>query len=125
MDQVAKLLGELARELKTTVPYLWAVMIKQASIAFWSMVIQDLLGIGVILAWVVVLKRMVPTIRKWHSDGYCSEDKMAVSIILLVVTGIVSFVFFFAIVFGFQDLMTAYLNPEYWALEQIGKMFKK
>ena len=110
-DEAVKLLRELADKMGTTVEHLWGVLVRQAPIEGWASIAQCA-GVGV--AWWFWWR-----LRKSIGTGYEEEGKWIAIIVSGIVLGFVSFVMFFSI----GDLVACFVNPEYWALGKLAKMF--
>lgn len=117
MEPVAKILEQLATQLGTTVQYLWGVLIKQAQIV----IIQDAVLIGLAMVFFLFTKRVHSYLKKFHDErkkenGYLDFNGWLAA--LIVYWGIWIVLIFITINIA-SELVTAALNPEYWALEQI------
>ena len=118
-EEIAPLLRELASELSTTTEYLWEVMVRQATIyaashiAFF-IIVFILLAIGIRFYY-----------KKSKAEGGLAEYVNPNESPFPLMCATFFFGCSFAIVLGFVavsfSIVTAILNPEYWALEQILK----
>ena len=110
-EQTTKLIEELAQKLGTTAEYLWAVLIKQAPIS----AMTDLLFFILASFSGILLYKL----HKWMSEKDIYEDyediAIAPMIVLTILWGIIWIVFFFSL----GNVITGFLNPEYWALKEV------
>lgn len=107
-DNTAKLLEQLAAKLNTTAEHLWAVMVRQARIEFYSdLVLCVLFVIGAVasLRFAKLCWRKIEDDQEW----------------MVGVIGfyIAAFALTLTTVIFIPLMITEYLNPEYWALQQI------
>lgn len=111
--ELTKLLEQLALKLGVTVEYLWAVMVKQAMI---NSIIDIAMSILLILTNVAFFKLY----KKQSKDDYGDIkyiEAYAIGGLLLIVLDAVMF-------FSIGSILTGFLNPEYWALNQILEKLK-
>lgn len=113
-EQTAALLGKLAAKLGTTSEYLWGVLLKQAPIQAWIMAAEYALTIIVIAA---IWKCRKP-IGEWLKNA-ADGDAEPVVVIGGIVFVVVAIIWLIACVFCFPEMVTGFLNPEYWALKEI------
>ncbi len=111
-----EILLKLANELGTTAEYLWGVLLSQAKIyAFTSSVeIICTFIFGFILYG--IHKRFIKNTD--NNDSIYEEYDIAAPIFM----GIVSVVYVIVLMVAFftiSDVVTAIVNPEYWALKQL------
>lgn len=116
MDQLTILLEKLADKLGTTTEYLWSVLIDQA-------LISAINGIVFIFITIVVtfftLKYHIK-FSKEASNGYSvyyNQEELLIVPMLFV--GMVCIIMIIMSLITLSDIITALLNPEYWALEKI------
>jgi len=111
MKEVTELLAQLAAKLGTTVEYLWKVLVKQAPIEGVVILIQyGILGICVYL-WIKLLR--------WAMKE--ADNTETLSFVAPTILGIPLAVFLGIAFFSLSNTAAAFLNPEYWALQQILK----
>jgi hypothetical protein len=113
-EATAKLIEELAAKLGTTAEHLWGVLVRQAPIS--ATVIAALT-----LAWVVVLvcgwRFAVRSMKRSNEDSIlCADEVRAVVIVALILVSIATAV---TITIGSVGCVSAFANPEYWALKQV------
>ena len=113
MENLTILLEKLAEKFGTTTESLWVVMVKQASVEIWVILISLVLSGILIFVWSKYLKYYL----KNKDDMSCDKDIF--NYILCIVSGI-AVVIWFLISFGYLFyLPTLIFNPEYWALDKI------
>ena len=119
MENLTQLLSMLAAKLGTTVEYLWTVLIKQAAISGVQNLIWGIICIVPIILWVYYfryfLKNKEEIKRKYDDELH---------IIGLSVSLIVSLVFLALFAECINTAITAFINPEYWALKEILSQLK-
>lgn len=112
-DQTALLLEKLASKLGTTVEFLWTILLKQAT----------LIGITNICEFILVLivgfifYKVCKYIDKIENSIFDTD----LVIVLETIVGSIWIVFFILTVVGLNTAITALINPEYWALNEILK----
>jgi hypothetical protein len=99
--------------LGTTAQQLWVLQVKQAYIT----------GVSYILAWilyVLVTCFIWKNINKvWERFNFNNEGMICTGIIM----GIITILFFFSLPSP-KEILTIFINPEYWALGQVIKLLK-
>ena len=113
-EATAKLIEELAAKLGTTAEHLWGVLVRQAPIS-------ATVSASLTLAWVIVLvccwRFAVRSMKRANEDSILHEDEvMAVVFIALILMSIATAV---VITIGSAGCVSAFANPEYWALKQV------
>jgi hypothetical protein len=117
MEQVAKLLEQLATKLGTTVEYLWSVLIKQAFIEgvintiVASLCLLTIIGIAIWVKYCLGKDGEDREIRYY----YMFDDGSLAVITQIVFTIVATIVLFICI----GSAITCFYNPEYWALNEI------
>lgn len=109
MTDITPLLEQLALKLGTTTEYLWGVMLKQAPIEGFVWVAQ----FCAMLVGIFGLYRLTKYLAKQDS---WDEPHIVVPVIF---AWIVMGMFFLFIFLSVSTIVACFLNPEYWALEQI------
>ncbi|MFW5847510.1 MAG: hypothetical protein ACOCVF_01135 [bacterium] len=125
MEEMTKLLSQLAEKLGTTTEYLWEIMIRQAPISAFSNLLQILFVIiyGIILWKIHVwLTKPVSNEDSNHSRYYKHDELV---IIPMLIAAVIFIVFAVASFFSFPDIINGFFNPEYWALDNIIKEIKE
>lgn len=110
-----RLLQELAEQLGTTTEYLWEVLVSQAPI-------NSLTNIAMYVLWIV---GVILIVRYWvRSTEDLWETENVVLITFYLLSGVWFVVGFFALLTSAHNTITGFLNPEYWALQQILELMK-
>jgi hypothetical protein len=117
-DATIKLIEQLAAKLGTTSEYLWSVLIRQAYIS----AITDLIYYAVIIITGILLwkvhKYFSVEREKWDDRNfYDHEDMLAVP--LMVCTALTWVCVAIAGIVSVGTTISAFINPEYWAIKQI------
>lgn len=125
MKELTPLLEKLAAKLGTTVEMLWDVMLKQAMIrGVTDLIICTVLIVGnVWLFRLVQRKTTCPPVTAERQYPRCEWDDVEIPAwtILVVVTLIV----ILCVIASVPDIITAFANPQYWALEHILNAVKR
>jgi len=118
-EQAETLLRELAAQLGTTVGNLWEVLVAQAAIAAWTRYVPYLvLGLVVMAAmfhWPI--RHLLTVESKARHDPHFNTSMARTAGGFLAIATI--FLCGLAVVSDFYWAMTAWLNPDYWALDKI------
>lgn len=110
-----KLIRDLAAKLGTTAEHLWGVLIRQAPIT----AITDLLEVLILAAVCVYGGRRL---MRWHKKLQESGDADHPGFVLLYVGFVVLLcITIICALCSVSGIVTAFTNPEYWALKQIVK----
>ena len=119
-DNTAKLIEQLAVKLGTTSEYLWQVLINQASVSAIQSVFMLLMA-SVILIILYRCHLYFMTAEKGRDDSryYYADYTQLIPISVMGLTALC------CIVFSIENIITACLNPEYWALNKILKVLGK
>lgn len=114
MEQLSTLLEQLALKLGTTVEYLWDVLIKQAFIAGIQAILAFVLVNIFIGIWYMIHRKFSNTPNKYYAayNEVPYVAPMAFTIVILIACWIVGLV-------EAIKSITNFINPEYWALQQI------
>lgn len=113
-ETTEKLLSELAQKMGVTVDMLWAALIKQAPIEACTNIAQIILGF-LFLASIWVWRAHL------DKDGK-DEDTYIIS---TIITYFITFFFLIGSIVALSEIVAGFLNPEYWALKELTKMFKR
>ena len=113
-EATAKLIEELAAKLGTTAEHLWGVLVRQAPIS-------ATVSAALTLAWVVALvcgwRFAVRSMKLANKDSIMHDEVvLACVIVTLILASIATAV---AITIGSVGCVSAFANPEFWALEQV------
>ena len=126
MKELTLFLEQLANKLGTTVEKLWAVLLKQAPI---SGMVDFAICIGLVLIAVgcfrfVNKKTTVPATTQ--NDQYPrAQWEEEAAVVCWIGIGVFLVIVLVVIICSIQDIVSAFLNPEYWALKQILEIVKK
>lgn len=116
MEQIAPILEQLAKQLGTTVEYLWAVMVRQAH---YSAMIDGAMAFVFFVASGVATKVVFWCHKNYRivkeKDSYAGEGWVT-GMVLVVVAGLTCLAI--SLTFAHTSAIAA-LNPEYWALREI------
>lgn len=119
MKELTPLLEKLAAKLGTTVEMLWGVLLKQAAISA-TMDLIFCVGIVVGFTWCFrfVQRKTTPIPETDGRYAYSDWDDAGkgVAWIIIAVMAVIGSIL---IICGVQNAVTAFLNPQYWALEHI------
>ena len=124
MENLTELLAQLAEQLGTTSEYLWGVLINQARVyaISSSLEILGMLIIGYAL-YRAHKKLSAPIEIDDHGDNYGDSslyDRYEEAVIAPMVIGaLIWSVMFLISFFIFSNIITAIVNPEYWALKTV------
>lgn len=113
-EQTTALVAQLAAKLGTTSEYLWAVLVKQAPITGTIILVEYALTI-LLVAAVWRFRKPIGAFLREHNNF----DTEILYVLGSVVVVLVSVVWLLACVFTFSSMLTAFLNPEYWALKEV------
>jgi hypothetical protein len=117
-EKTELLLQSLAEKLGTTTEYLWVIIVNQAKYDAITSVIQMAFMFAIIF-WTIKLHiRFSTEDENGDTMYYNKEEYVIVPMIFAAITSIIMLVFFLS---GFNDLIAAIFNPEYWALNRILK----
>lgn len=123
-EKTEQLLQSLADKLGTTTEYLWTILVNQAKFDVIVSLIQMAFMAAFIIATVKIhfkLAKELPTDPndKWSRyESLYGKYEEAASI-PMIIAGIVCIIMVLCFLSGFNDLVAAIFNPEYWALRQI------
>lgn len=109
-DKTEQLVRELAEKLGTTADHLWGVLVKQAGISSTVNTLALVLtGISLAAAWRWVTKAIK-----------CGDDDSEETALLVgIFISVVSLVWFICLMSSVSDILSGFINPEYWALKYL------
>jgi hypothetical protein len=110
--EILKRLDTLAARLGVTADNLWAVLVKQASVQMWSVLLEIVLT-GTLLCVLIWLCYRFAC--KAQSVGYDGDGW----VVAAMLTGVAAVVFAVILITDLTSLPTLLLNPRYWALKEI------
>ncbi len=119
-EKVFNMLNVLAAKLNTTVEHLWGVLVNQAPIEG----ISSLIAIGI--GFIIGACALRFAFKRIDNADFISGDKESIFCITGFIIGgiclVASTITFLSV---FLNIMGAFFNPEYWALERLGQLFSK
>jgi hypothetical protein len=119
-DNAVMLLDKIAEKLGVTASYLWAVMLKQAPVYATIQLVEYAVTILVIVLVFAYRKSLNKLVR-----GVFDSDVDILGVIGCIIFAIVSVAWIIACLASIGDTVTALVNPEYWALDQLLATIKK
>ena len=115
-EQTIKMLEDLARSLGTTAEYLWEIMVRQAPINSFINLLLLIFSIG--LGYVLIQLHI--EFSKEDEAGFNSyENKEDVLRIMMLLGFTVWLGVFMYSIFSIGSTINGFVNPEYWALNEI------
>lgn len=112
-EHTATLLQSLATKLGTTTEYLWTILLKQAPVYASIVIAQYVVTVAVLVAAFAGRRYIERFLRGWF------EQEEVTAFIFCVIAGLCTVVWLLACAFEFGNVVTAYINPEYWALNKV------
>lgn len=124
IDKIMPILEKLAEKFNTTTDHLWEIIVGQAMVVFATNVLLYILGI---IICIIGIKAMVIFFRRAilpsEEDTLDNPYGMAFVISIIVVSLItLSTTVFFLL--SITNTITALVNPEYWALNEVFYLLK-
>lgn len=110
-DKTKLVLEKLAEKLNVSVDQLYAALVKQAAIVFWT----DIIQMVVVFAMLVLC-----TALAWRNRECDTDNEQFVCGISTIIGTILLFVFI-VMFCQISDTIAAGYNPDYWAFKQIIK----
>ena len=104
-EQIYTILQQLAQQLQTTVEHLWGVLVRQAYVEGFALLVFYIIFILFILFF-------RNRFNEWNKTGAEGEWYIGISAVTLFIMTAIA-------VNNFMTLFTALFNPEYWALQRI------
>lgn len=115
-EKAIELLEGLAQQLNTTADMLWACLLKQAHIEGMAWLIFYGLSLLVFLiCWRVYKRRKI----RYEAEEIDADSYISANLIMAVVCVVLTIV----IVSTVNSTLSALFNPEYWALQEVLKLF--
>lgn len=114
-EEVIKLIEQLAQKLGTTSEYLWSVLLTQAQI---SAIMSLSYVIFCIISGLILLKFHL-NYSKIDDDGYSKYDDYKHVQIIMIISSLIWVTLFILAIFNIENIITGFINPEYWALSEI------
>ena len=113
-------LDQLAGKLGTTVDKLWMLQVKQAYIEGWSLLFGDVIFIVIQLLLLKYFSKIYTFMDELDNDGV----RFIICIIGVIVALIIVFVDLRILCIDLSKLLTIFVNPEYYALQQLIYLIK-
>lgn len=119
-DKTLTALTALAQKLGTTAEYLWGVLLKQAPITGTINLIIMVVSVVVGVWWFRFVQRKT-TVPPSTAENACSSaewenEGAGIAWISVFIAGLLMAL---VVVLGLPSVVAAFLNPEYWVLQQI------
>lgn len=119
MEETVPLLEQLAAQLNTTVEFLWDVLVRQAQVYVISHIVW----------WVIFAVSIWPAVwaSKWFMrimEGDETDETAGWVFFIALLLWVVVFITGIGNLLATEEFLTALLNPEYWALQQILEFIK-
>lgn len=133
-EKALEMLQAFAEKLNTTAEYLWQVMVRQALVAGVTDLVIVAVWIAVAVATWKVHKHLSKPFDKPEDGGYSWEKGTITCLYFRNDSGpLIAMCVFAVVLLGagvgvlvgvVPDMITAFLNPEYWALKEILRVVK-
>jgi hypothetical protein len=110
------LLEKLATKLGTTTEYLWGILIKQAPVSATKHLLFFIITtiVGVLLFF--LHKRLM---KEDEYEDTVYDDLEVKATAPMIIGAIIWAIFFITSLILLEDVITGFINPEYWALNKI------
>ncbi len=120
-DKTLQALTTLAAKLGTTAEYLWGVLLRQAPITGAIDLAMMVAGVAMAVFLIRLVRRKTTKPAKTDEDRYPSAVWSNEEAAFFAWAGAVAFALLTALLIGYElpNVVSALLNPEYWALKQI------
>lgn len=115
-ENTEKLLQDLAEKLGTTTEYLWGIIVAEAKYDVLISSIQMVFMAAIVIVTIKLHLKFSKEEKNGESMYYRKEELLVVPMIFAAITSVIMIIFFLS---GFNELVSAIFNPEYWALRQI------
>lgn len=123
MDESTLLLLEkMASKLGTTIEFLWGSLLKQAPISAMKHLLFFIITtiVGVLLF--ILHKRLMKETEIGYSVCSVYDHLKEKATVPMVIGAIIWLIFFLTSLILLEDVITGFINPEYWALNKILNM---
>jgi len=121
MEELTPMLEKLAEKLGTTTEYLWGVLLKQAPITAVTELVYLILVVLCGITLYKIHKRLSKKVDGNNSIYYESEELVIVPMVIATIIWAILFIICFL---SIGSIVTGFLNPEYWALDEIMSLIK-
>lgn len=118
-NEITPFLQELVSKLGTTTEYLWGILLKQATVQIYMDIFVITLTVITIILYSIFI--YIAMKKKWYD--YNSKFN-TITLLVTFLGGTIILIMFIASLFCTMELITLYVNPEYWAFEQILDIMK-
>ena len=120
-EHTAALVSQLAAKLGTTSEFLWATLLKQAQVSIYITLVEyALTAVVVALMW-----KFRAQIRHGYVELLDSHTTDFFAFIGGIIFVIFVIIWMVAMLIGLEMMITAIVNPEYWALDKILSAIKR
>lgn len=121
MEQVMPMLEKLATALNTKVEYLWDVLVRQAMVEGVLGIVWAIVCVGIVIFGVKWLKyargkRAAINVLDWDPRESWNTLAFAIGCPAILIGIVCTFC-------NIHTVIVCLLNPEYWALKQVLKLF--
>lgn len=116
MNELTQLLQQLAEKLGTTTEYLWSVLIQQAPISAATTLLQIII---IVIAGFFLYKLHRKFSKKSEAGRSMYWDHEEALEAPMIIAAIIWVIFCIILFFHINNMITGFLNPEYWALKEI------
>jgi len=127
-SQINSVIDNLANKLGTTVSNVYPMLVKQAAVDAWVNLTFMILSMIAIITTIIYTYK---TYAGYDSDGNCAYTKAErkgqekVIVITTIALCILSFIGLIVILCCFNDTITAFANPQYYALQKLLDIISK
>ena len=121
MEELTPLLEKLAVKLGTTTEYLWGVLLKQAPITAVTELVYLIL---VVLGGIALYKIHKRLSKEGDGNNSIYYDCEGLAIAPMVIATVIWAILFVNCFHSIGTIVTGFLNPEYWALDEIVSLIK-
>lgn len=118
MNNIDAMLAELAEKLGTTIEHLWGVLLQQSFIFGISASLISMIMLAILIGVFYYLKKVGNERRKKDWECEYAVDPLIIGWVFFI---FIAIVFPIVILVTFYEVVTAFFNPEYWALQTILK----
>ncbi len=118
MNQLNQVIDNLAKKLEVPIEVLWASLMKQSQIYAVSGIFYILISAIALIAFSFTTAYFI----KKHQEE--NEEVYAFMSGLFIVASALCFVWFAITLADIPLILAGFYNPEYWALSELGKMFR-
>jgi hypothetical protein len=120
MKDIILLLTSLAEKFGTTVEHLWSVLVKQAAIYATANIALTLVSVIVWVCMFVLVQRKTRAPKETKENPYpVPEWTHEGAAIAWLVVAVATALAIFQVYHTIEIVITATMNPEYWALQQV------